>query len=83
MREWVPSLSSRKKWYQSSKNLKVIDIVLLTSAENPRAHWPLGKVLEVYPGKDGYVRTVKLQVGKKQFVRLIVKVGPLELNQDA
>ena len=39
----------------------------------------MGKVIEVYPGKDEYVRTVKLQVGKKQFVRSIVKVYPLEL----
>ena len=81
MREWgVPSLSSRKKWYNSQSNLQVGDIVMLISTENPRAHWPLGKVIEVYPGKDGYVRSVKLQVGEKQFVRPIVKLCPLELD---
>ena len=63
MREWVPSLSSRKKWYHFSKNLRVGDIVLLISIENTRAHWPLETVIEVYPGKDGYVRCVKLEVG--------------------
>lgn len=26
----------------------------------PRSHWQLAKVTEVYPGTDGYVRTVKL-----------------------
>ena len=80
MREWVPSLSSRKKWYQSQKNLQIGDIVLLVSSENPRAHWPLGKVIEVYPGKDGYVRSVKLQVSDKQFVKPIVKLCPLKLD---
>ena len=80
MREWVSSLNSRKKWYQSQKNLQIGDIVLLVSSENPQAHWPLGKVIEVYPGKDGYVRSVKLQVSDKQFVRLIVKLCPLELD---
>ena len=80
MRDWVPSLSSRKKWYQSQKNLQIGDIVLLVSSENPRDHWPLGKVIEVYPGKDGYVRSVKLQVSDKQFVRPIVKLCPLELD---
>lgn len=83
MREWVPSLSSRKKWYQSRKNLQVGDVVLLVSSENPRAHWPLGRVVEVYPAKDGYVRSVKLQVGEKQFVRPIVKLCPLELDFSA
>ena len=79
-REWVPSLSSRKKWYNSQTNLQVGDIVMLISTENPRAHWPLGKVIEVYPGKDGYVRSVKLQVGEKKLVRPIVKLCPLELD---
>ena len=80
MREWVPSLSSRKRWYQSRKNLQVNDIVLLVSPESPRAHWPLGKVIEVYSGKDGHIRAVKLQVGDKQLVRPIVKLCPLELD---
>ena len=76
----MPSLSSRKKWYHSSKNLQVGDIVLLISNENTRAHWPLGSVIEVYPGKDGYVRCVKLQVGDKQLTRPVVKLCPLELD---
>ena len=80
MREWVPSLSSRRRWYQSRKNLQVNDIVLLVSPESPRSHWPLGKVIEVYPGKDGHIRSVKLQVGDKQLVRPIVKLCPLELD---
>ena len=55
---------------------------MLISAGNPRAHWPLGKVNEVnYPCIiDGYVRSVKLQVGEKQLVRLIVKLCLLELD---
>ena len=80
MREWVPSLSSRKKWYQSRRSLQVGDIVLLVSPDSPRAHWPLGRILEVFPGKDGNVRPVKLQVGDKQLMRPIVKLCPLELD---
>ena len=76
MREWVPSLSSRK----NINPLQVGDIVLLVSPESARAHWPLGKVIEVYPGKDGYIRSVKLQVNDKQPVRPIVKLCPLELD---
>jgi len=68
---------------QSRNNLQVGDVVLLVSSENPRAHWPLGRVVEVYPAKDGYVRSVKLQVGNKQFVRPIVKLCPLELDFSA
>ena len=31
--EWVPSQSSRKKWYNSQKNLQVRDIVLLITVK--------------------------------------------------
>ena len=58
----------KEKWYQSRRNLQLNDIALLVSPESPRAHWPLGKVIEVYPGKDGYTCFVKLQVGNKQLV---------------
>ena len=80
MREWVPSLSCRKKWYNLHKDLEVGDIVMIISTDSPRLHWPLGKVIEVYPGKDGHVRSVKLQVGEKSLVRPIMKLCLLELD---
>ena len=59
------------------------DIVSLVCPENQRAHWPLGLVIEVYPGKDRQVHSVKLQVGDKQLVRPVVKLCPLELDCSA
>jgi len=66
MREWVLSLSSRKKWYRSSKNLQVGDIVLLISNENTRADWLVEKFIEFNQERNGYEGCVKLQVGNKQ-----------------
>ena len=40
MTEWVPSLSTRTKWYKERKNLQVDDVVLEISSE-------------IYPEKDG------------------------------
>ena len=54
--------------------------MLLVSPDSPRAHWPLGRVIDVYPGKDGQIHSVKLQVGDKQLVRPVVKLCPLELD---
>jgi len=59
MTEWVPSLSARTKWYKERNNLKVGDVALVISSENKRAHWPMGRVIETYPGKDRCVRSVK------------------------
>ena len=43
-------------------------------------HWPLGRIVEVYQGKDGHVRVAKVQVGKSQLTRPILKLCPLELR---
>ena len=39
--------------------------MLVMSPDSPRGHWPLGRIIKVYHGKDGHVRVVKVQVGKK------------------
>ena len=62
------------------KDVQPGDIVLMVSSDTPRGRWPLGRILEVYPGKDGHIRSVKLQVGEKQYSRPIVKLCPLELE---
>ena len=74
-----PSLSPRQKWYEIRNNLKVGDVVLVLRSDSPRAHWPLARILEVYKGKDGNIRSAKIQVSDKSYVRPIVKLCPLEL----
>ena len=80
LKEWIPSLSPRQKWMKVKKNINPGDVVLVVSPNTPRGQWPLGRILEVYPGRDGHVRSVRLQVGDKQYLRPIVKVCPLELD---
>ena len=58
LKEWVPALNARVKWRTERNNLKTNDVVLVLSANTPRAHWPLGRVLRVHPGRDGCVRVV-------------------------
>ena len=79
MREWLPNLNSRKKWLNPQRNLQVGEIVLVISPEAPRGQWPLGRVIEVYPGEDGCVRVAKIQVGCKTLTRTVSKLCPLEV----
>ena len=82
MQEWLPSLSSRKKWYKERKDVRIGDVVLVISPDSKRGEWPLGKVIETYPGNDGRVRVVKLRVGKSRFTRSITKICPLECESN-
>ena len=54
MREWLPNLNSRKKWFKTQRNLQVGDIVLLISPDAPRGEWPLAPVIEVCPDGDPF-----------------------------
>lgn len=80
MREWLPGLNARQKWFQTHRDVKVGDVMLVISPDTSRGSWSLGRVLEVYPGQDGHVRVVKLQVGQGTLIRPVTKLCPLELE---
>lgn len=80
LREWLPGLSPRGKWKQPHEDLKQGDIVLVVSPDTPRGKWPLGRVTKTFPGADGHVRAVDVQVGKTTLRRPVVKLCPIERN---
>ena len=65
LREWLPELIARKKWFHPGGDLRVGDVVIVMSPDTTRGNWPLGMVFETYPGTDGRVRVVKIQVGRQ------------------
>lgn len=82
MREWLPLLSARRKWTESKPNLKIGDIGLAISPDCPRAHWPLGRVLEVFLGQNGRVRLSMIQNGWNTVMRPASKCVLLESNKE-
>ena len=44
--------------------------------------WPLEKVIDVHPGKDGGVRVVTVKTAKGIYKRPVVKMVPLVLTED-
>ena len=75
--EYIPTLNTRAKWTEVQKDLKQGDVVLALEPNLPRGRWPLGRIVETYPGKDGHIRVVKVQCGDKTVVRPINKLVPL------
>ena len=59
-KEYLPTLQERKKWSEPKENLKVDELVLLADEHYPRGQWPLARVVEVFKGEDGYVRSEKV-----------------------
>ena len=80
LKECIPALNSRPKWTSEFRDLKVGDVVLVIQPDTPRGRWPLGRIAEVYPGRDGHTRVAKVACGVKTVVRRINKLIPLGIN---
>ena len=80
MKEYLPLIGSRHKWFQPAKNLSVGDTVLEIDPKTPRRTWKIGRIVEVYPGQDGLVRVVDVRIGGRVMRRPIHKLSPLELD---
>ena len=78
LKEYIPNLQIRQKWNKECRNFKKGDIVLVMDETMPRGTWPLGRVMEVKTGRDGFVRTVLVKTMKSQLVRPISKICLLE-----
>jgi len=81
LKEWLPSLGSRKKWFQEQRELRVDDIVIVMSPETPRGQWPLGRITNVYPSRDGNIRSATVLVRGKKINRPITRLCPLECEK--
>ena len=77
LKKYLPMLNTRPEWTKVIENLKEEDVVLVLDQNLPRGQWPLGRIVETYPGKDGHSRVAKVQCGSKTVVRPIHKLVPL------
>jgi len=55
-------------------------LVLIREDGWPRMTWPLGVVVETYPGQDGIIRSCKIRTKKGHFVRSIQRLHRLEVD---
>lgn len=82
--EWLCRLQSRPKWLKQTKNAEVGDLVLIFDERCPAGQWPMARVKEVHPGKDGLVRVDTLQSRGRIFKRPVSKIAllPADENHD-
>lgn len=64
-RQWrnsyIQSLLPRPKWTKHAPPISTNDIVILKGS-TPPLQWPLARVMELYPGKDGVTRVAKVKL---------------------
>ena len=71
MTEHIPTLTERKKWFEGDAGLAIDDIVIHVDPNTPRGLWPLARVAELLPGRDGVVRVVRIETAKSSYTRSV------------
>ena len=78
MKDYLPVLQRRQKWYFPRRNFAIGDLVLVVDEKAPRGRWPMGLVEEVFPDSNGHVRSVRVKTASSVCKRDIRKLCLLE-----
>ncbi|XP_050054515.1 uncharacterized protein LOC126549425 [Aphis gossypii] len=76
-REYLNTLRARGRWTKSETNVEVGTMVIIKVNDTPPLTWPLGRIIEVYPGPDQVVRVAKVLTKQGVITRPVVKLVPL------
>ena len=80
---YLPNLQARQKWETDKENLVSGQVVMIVDPQLPRASWPIGRITETYPGKDGKVRSAKVIIQGREYVRPVSRLIPLpEISEE-
>ena len=69
IKEYLPTLVDQKKWTTKCRNLEIGGLILIPVEHTARSHWPLGRIVDVYPGKYNKVHSVEMWILNGEFVR--------------
>ena len=72
--EYIDIIRRFTKWHHPSRNLQVGDVVLLQEDNLIPTKWPLGCIVNTYPGKDEIVRVVDVKTSRGIYKRPITKI---------
>ncbi|XP_058803914.1 uncharacterized protein LOC131671475 [Phymastichus coffea] len=81
-KEYLHELQIRQKWQTSNSTLQPGMIVLLMDDLSHCAKWPLGVVLEVFPGSDSIARVASVKTSSGVYKRNITRLCVLPVVQD-
>ena len=78
MKDYLPVLQRRQKWYFPRRNFAIGDLLLVVDEKAPRGRWPIGLVEEVFPDSNGHVCGVRMKTASSVCKRDIRKLCLLE-----
>ena len=78
IREYLPQWNQRSKWSKEHvRNLKEGGLVWLVDDSVKRCEYKLGRVIEIFTGNDGVVRSARVKMAHGELNRPVVKLAPV------
>lgn len=81
VREYLPTLTTRRKWFGEAKPVAVGDVVVIVE-DGQRNGWRRGRVKEIVIAKDGRIRQALIQTARGMLRRPVSKLAVLEVESD-
>lgn len=83
IREYLPIIRRRSKWFDDVRELEVGDIVVIIEDNYEMHLWKKVKVIDVSKSRDGHVRKVKVQTANNNiYERAVAKLAVLDVRKD-
>ena len=77
-REYLPQWNQRSKWSKEHvRNLKEGELVWLVDDSVKRCEYKLGRIIAIFPGNDGVVRSARVKMAHGELNRPVVKLAPV------
>ena len=74
MKEYLPLLQTRQKWFRTKRNLSVNDVVLVVDKSSLCGTWLLGRVIETFPDANNLIRSARVRTKYSVVLRPISKL---------
>lgn len=71
--EYLSTLVHRNKKQGEMTILRIGDVVLVETENKKRVDWPIARIIDVYPGIDGVIRSVQLKIVKGSRISTLVR----------
>ena len=77
-REYLPPWNQRSKWSKEHvRNLKEGKLVWLVDDSVKRCEYKFGRIIEIFTGNDGVVRSARVKLAHGELNRPVVKLAPV------
>ncbi|KAL1269046.1 hypothetical protein QQF64_031335 [Cirrhinus molitorella] len=74
LRYYLPDLQARHECKTEKKTLEIGNVVLIVDPQLPCALWPVGRVIQVFPGPDSRVQTASVDVKGRTYTRVVARL---------